>query len=80
MTIMILTIIFYKFFLFIFFLNKFGHKIRSFSKLTKIWCCGTLVYPCYDFNAQFWANLVPNSDVVPTGWNLAFVYIINIIY
>ena len=60
----------------------------QFFKLTKISHWVTLLYACYDFNVNFikilvshifWANLITKSDVVPIDWNLAFVYIINII-
>ena len=83
MLIRVFMLLFPKFLLVIYFGQIWSQNLR-FSKLTSIWCSGTLLYPYYDFNLYFfhnflnhkiWINVVQKSDVVQIDWNLAFVYI-----
>ena len=52
MLIAILTFIFPKSFSFIFYGQIWSQNLK-FTKLTKIWYCGTLVYPYFDFEVCF---------------------------
>ena len=71
----------------IFFCQIWSQNLK-FSKLTEIFCRSALLYPYYDSSVYFFKSFVihvilgkfgPKYDVVPIDWNLALVYIINII-
>ena len=71
----------------VYFGQIWSQKLK-FSKLTKIWYRGTMIYPHFGFNIYFskifvihifWVNLVPKSDVLSVDRNLAFMYIIMLI-
>ena len=66
-----------------FFGQIWSQKLK-FSKLTEIWYRHKLLYPCFEFNVNFFnffsliffgANLVPKSEVLQVNWNLVPGYI-----
>ena len=78
------NVYFFKIFVSHIFLGKFGLKIRSCPNGLKFGTGVHLLYAYYDFTVDFFKSFVIHIvlgkfDVLLLNWNLAFVYIINII-
>ena len=67
----------------VFFGQIWSQKLKFFE-LTKIWYWGSLLYPHFEFNGFFpqffwltffWANLIPEYEVLQINWNLIQGYI-----